>query len=262
MEICEFELCKLNDILNKAMAQYSPEFIQMRFPGNPFMNTDRVGLKKMTRGELKDMAVSYGLYNGYHERPISKMRKTDYIDYILESLTTPVGSPSEPNIPSAPIQPPPRPSRPRGTRPPRNSARNSANAVSGGDLLIRLIPPFNLSESPTGSSETSARRRLDFEEDFGSLLNFAIILHDATTRNLPEEPEGREFTGQFPTVEEEPEQAHESVRCAVCLHNKICVLFQKCKHVVTCGPCGLKMSKCPVCKNPIEHEEKIRVFLP
>jgi hypothetical protein len=228
------------------MAQYSPES----------MNTDRIGLKKMTRGELKDVAVSYGLYNGYHERPISKMRKADYIDYILESLSTPVGSPSEPNIPSAPIQlPPPRPSRPRG----RNSGgRNS----SGGDLLIRLIPPFNFSESPTAetSAPERARRRLDFEEDFGSLLNFAIILHDATTRNNL--PEGREFTGQFPTVEEEPEQAHESVRCAVCLHNKICVLFQKCKHVVTCGPCGVKVSRCPICKNPIEHEEKVRVFLP
>jgi hypothetical protein len=180
------------------------------------------------------------------------MRKTDYIDYILESLTTPVGSPREPNIPSAPIQPPPRPSRPRGTRPPRNSAGRN----SGGDVFVRL---FNLSESPTRSSETSARR-LDFEEDFGPLLNFAIILHDATTRNFL--PEGREFTGQFPTVEEEPEQAHESVRCAVCLHNKICVLFQKCKHVVTCGPCGVKVSRCPICKNPIEHEEKVRVFLP
>lgn len=242
MKICEFELCKLNDIVNKAMAE--------------FMNNGRTGLKKKTRGELKDMAVSYGLYNGYHERPISKMRKIDYIDYILESLTTPVGSLEEPNIPSAPIQPP-RPLRPR---------ERSSRSNSGGDLFIRLIPPFNLSESPTGttSSETSARRRLDFEEDFGSLLNFAIILHDATTRNLSgvNVPEGREFTGQFPTVEEEPEQAHESVRCAVCLHNKICVLFQKCKHVVTCGPCGVKVSRCPICKNPIEHEEKVRVFLP
>ncbi len=42
---------------------------------------------------------------------------------------------------------------------------------------------------------------------------------------------------------EEENEAHETVRCAVCLHNKVCVLFAKMQTCHTCGPCSLRVKK-------------------
>jgi hypothetical protein len=63
------------------MADYTPE-----------------NIKTKSREELKEIAVSYGISNGYHGRSISKMRKSDYIDYICESLVTPTSSPTRNNL--------------------------------------------------------------------------------------------------------------------------------------------------------------------
>ncbi len=54
------------------------------------MTYTRETMQKMRREELKNIAISYRIYNGYHERPISKMRKSDFIDFIHESVTTPI----------------------------------------------------------------------------------------------------------------------------------------------------------------------------
>ncbi len=58
------------------------------------MTYTRETMQKMRREELKNIAISYRIYNGYHERPISKMRKSDFIDFIHESVTTPNHSPN------------------------------------------------------------------------------------------------------------------------------------------------------------------------
>ncbi len=50
------------------------------------MTYTRETMQKMRREELKNIAISYRIYNGYHERPISKMRKSDFIDFIHESV--------------------------------------------------------------------------------------------------------------------------------------------------------------------------------
>jgi hypothetical protein len=187
-------------------------------------------MKRMTRNELKIMAVSYGIYNGYHGRSISRMRKIDFIDYIRESFDTPT------------------PTSPTDTLTSDTTSRSD-------NFIIHLIS--QLQNTPTRRNHdnelSTSRRRLEF----GPLHLLDLVLGVLTDG----EDETRNFTGQFPT-EEESEQAHENIRCTVCLNNKICVLFQKCKHVVTCGICGLKVDKCPVCKNPIESSDRIRVFLP
>ncbi len=36
------------------------------------MTYTRETMQKMRREELKNIAISYRIYNGYHERPISK----------------------------------------------------------------------------------------------------------------------------------------------------------------------------------------------
>jgi hypothetical protein len=263
------------------MADYTPE-----------------NIKTKSREELKEIAVSYGISNGYHGRSISKMRKSDYIDYICESLVTPTSSPTRNNLSedssdtpafNAGVSqvPPNAPLRRGRTRNPQNSSPTQAEMgnpvlarvparVPGAqrprpvrerssDLIIHFISPlmglgnFDDDESPQTPINNdrrpfSARRRLDFGPL--NLLDFFMGLTDSQ-----EEEVQRDFKGEFP-MGEEPEQAHKDVQCTVCLHNKICVLFQKCKHVVTCGPCGLKVKKCPMCKNPLDDDDKIRVFLP
>ncbi len=50
------------------------------------MTYTRETMQKMRREELKNIAISYRIYNGYHERPISKMRKSDFIDLFMNQL--------------------------------------------------------------------------------------------------------------------------------------------------------------------------------
>lgn len=236
-------------------------------------------MKKMTRGELKNIAVSYGIFNGYHDRNISRMRKTDFIDYILESLTTPTSTPSQRSefVPMAPI-PPPIPPRARAPEIRNSQATPRTPRSSLDNLIIHFVSPLTSSPRssrlPTGtvplgegrrvgstaSQERITARRLDF--DLVDLVGPLDLLDIVMMSSIMSAEETRNFIGEIPTEEEEAEQAHESVRCTVCLHNKVCVLLQKCKHVVTCGPCSKKIVKCPICKNPFEESDRIRVFLP
>ncbi len=50
------------------------------------MTYTRETMQKMRREELKNIAISYRIYNGYHERPISKMRKSDFMILFMNQL--------------------------------------------------------------------------------------------------------------------------------------------------------------------------------
>lgn len=45
------------------------------------------------------------------------------------------------------------------------------------------------------------------------------------------------------------------IQCCVCMENKKCVLFEPCKHIVSCNNCskniGRKKNQCPLCREPI-----------
>ncbi len=202
------------------------------------MTYTRETMQKMRREELKNIAISYRIYNGYHERPISKMRKSDFIDFIHESVTTPNHSP---NTRETILQNANRQDR-------RRRRENRHNE----DVIVHFIP------SPLSSRDTlrdfDARRRIDFGSSLMGgplgLLDVVISVLNSTSLDDEEQYElnNEEFTGTIPTEVEEENEAHETVRCAVCLHNKVCVLFQKCKHVITCGPCSLRVKECPACK--------------
>lgn len=226
------------------------------------MEYTRETMQKMKREELKNIAISYRIYNGYHERPISKMRKSDFIDFIHESVTTPNHSPNtRETILHANLQ--------DGRR--RRENRHNE------DVIVHFIPsPLSSSRhSPISFRDTlrdfDARRRIDFGSSLmgGPLGLLDVVINVLNSTSLDDEEHenndennDEEFTGTIPTEVEEENEAHETVRCAVCLHNKVCVLFQKCKHVITCGPCSLRIKECPACKRTVESADKIRIFLP
>ncbi len=58
------------------------------------MTSTRETMPKMRREELKNIAISYRIYNGYHERPISKMRKVILLILFMNQFTTPNHSPN------------------------------------------------------------------------------------------------------------------------------------------------------------------------
>ncbi|QMS79522.1 hypothetical protein IIV6-T1_325 [Invertebrate iridescent virus 6] len=234
------------------------------------MEYTRETMQKMRREELKNIAISYRIYNGYHERPISKMRKSDFIDFIHESVTTPNHSPNtrETILQNANRQE----GRRRGLRPSSDGNLRRENRHNE-DVIVHFIPsPLSSRHSPISFRDTlrdfDARRRIDFGSSLmgGPLGLLDVVINVLNSTSLDDEEQhelnNEEFTGTIPTEVEEENEAHETVRCAVCLHNKVCVLFQKCKHVITCGPCSLRVKECPVCKRIVESSDKIRIFLP
>lgn len=48
--------------------------------------------------------------------------------------------------------------------------------------------------------------------------------------------------------------------CSICLASKVEVLFEPCKHIVSCSKCSLNVDSCCVCRRPIV--KYVRVFFP
>ena len=55
------------------------------------------------------------------------------------------------------------------------------------------------------------------------------------------------------------EGADDSRLCVICLEAEKAVLFEKCKHVVSCEACSRQISECPLCRKKITR--KVKVFL-
>ena len=47
------------------------------------------------------------------------------------------------------------------------------------------------------------------------------------------------------------------LRCKICLENQSSVCFQPCQHVCCCGPCGVELNHCPVCRRIIRQRKEI-----
>jgi hypothetical protein len=52
----------------------------------------------------------------------------------------------------------------------------------------------------------------------------------------------------------------EAMSCRICMDRAIDTAFFPCAHVMACGECGARCDRCPLCRAPIQHSQ--RIFLP
>lgn len=191
-------------------------------------------LHKLKRDELKRIALENGLKGSFNGRTISKMRKTDFLDFIV-SLRTPPATVSNQRTPNAPRRDPSAP-------------------------FIRILFPHLLD---------TTRRRLfppisDILSDDDDDLDIRPLLLSMIVRgDEPEEEQREPYVGKISEEDkDDEEEAHEHIRCVVCLHNKVSILFRNCKHLVTCDRCCKQLKKCPKCNDPLKKEDLEKIFLP
>lgn len=60
-----------------------------------------------------------------------------------------------------------------------------------------------------------------------------------------------------PDVPQDKITSDESMVCKICLENEKRILFQPCKHLVTCVTCSRKLVNCPMCRQVIARKEEI-----
>lgn len=59
------------------------------------------------------------------------------------------------------------------------------------------------------------------------------------------------------TIDEEDVPEKANTTCAICLFNKIKILFIPCKHLSTCKECSVKVINCPICKQEIWIKQEV-----
>ena len=52
----------------------------------------------------------------------------------------------------------------------------------------------------------------------------------------------------------------EAMYCRICMDRAIDTAFFPCAHVMACSECGARCDRCPLCRAPIQHSQ--RIFLP
>ncbi|CCV02523.1 Apoptosis inhibitor IAP [Armadillidium vulgare iridescent virus] len=189
-------------------------------------------MEKLKREELKKIAMENGIENGFNGRRISKMRKSDFLEFISQ-IRTPVQTP---------------------------------HSQTHRQVIQFVISPG--SHSTPVARRSMVRRRLfaeGEEEDLLSsplaLLSFLFPGPQDYADSEEVEPQRAPFVGKINEEDKDDEQeASDEVRCKVCLHNKISILFKNCKHLVTCERCSAKVDKCPVCKDQIKKEDREKIF--
>jgi len=49
----------------------------------------------------------------------------------------------------------------------------------------------------------------------------------------------------------------ESTSCIICLQSKRAIAFMPCFHVISCETCASRLSTCPMCRAPIERQQRV-----
>ncbi|XP_006814869.1 baculoviral IAP repeat-containing protein 7-like [Saccoglossus kowalevskii] len=70
-----------------------------------------------------------------------------------------------------------------------------------------------------------------------------------------EEPPSGPVTAE--TLQRQLEDIIDEKRCKVCMDRDRCMLFQPCRHVVTCEICSAALRECPICRKTIKSTVKI-----
>lgn len=49
----------------------------------------------------------------------------------------------------------------------------------------------------------------------------------------------------------------ETTACIICLQSKRSIAFVPCYHVIACSTCGSRVNACPMCRAPIDREQRV-----
>ena len=69
-----------------------------------------------------------------------------------------------------------------------------------------------------------------------------------STASQPSTYNGQDSTPPTPRTQHKQDK----IQCVVCMDEVRCVLFEPCKHLLCCEPCGSLVRACPFCKQPIK----------
>jgi hypothetical protein len=189
-------------------------------------------LRTLNKTHLKNMAIEKGLSRkGFNGRNISRMRKQDFIDFILD----------------------------RQTRVSSDYDFEEEMLDFFGEIImmgldsgnIRIFTRHNDVSSSSSASTTKEQERIPKEEDeCVPCLSLKKLCSDDG-----DVPEGDQNKIRSNILEME-----NKITCVICQSNERKILFSPCNHLATCIACSKNplLKNCPLCRT--EFDKLIRVF--
>ena len=84
---------------------------------------------------------------------------------------------------------------------------------------------------------------------------------DHQIESMDPDPQIESMASQIELTDPQIESISEELKCKICLERKMSIVFKNCGHVASCDVCCYKMDKCPICRNPYEYTDIMKVFI-